>query len=99
MSKTGSLESDMLFLGLTRTTMIFGVSYQFVMLNFICCMMYFTINSDFKGWLAMPFLHAIAYVLSEKEPLFIELFMIKMQKCNKCKNRFYHGMTNSYDPM
>lgn len=99
MSKTGTLESDLLFLGLTRVTMIFGVSYTFVMFNFIICMFYFTWTSDFRGWLAIPLLHGVAYVLSEKEPLFLELFMVKVQKCSKCKNKFYHGMTNSYDPM
>jgi type IV secretion system protein VirB3 len=99
MAGTGELEVDMLFLGLTRPSMLFGVSYTVVLANFFICMMYFVGTSDFKGFMAMPVVHAVAYVLSEKEPLFLELFMIRQQKCNKCKNRLYHGLTNSYDVM
>lgn len=99
MANTGELEVDMLFLGLTRPSMLFGVSYTVVLANFFVCMMYFVLTSDFKGFGAMPIIHGIAYVLSEKEPLFLELFMIKQQKCNRCKNRLYHGLTNSYDVM
>ena len=99
MADAGELETDMLFLGLTRPSMLFGVSYTVVLANFFTCMMYFVATSDFRGFLAMPFVHGVAYVLSEKEPLFLELFMIRQQKCNKCKNRLYHGLTNSYDVM
>lgn len=99
MANTGELEVDMLFLGLTRPSMLFGVSYTVVLANFFICMMYFVLTSDFRGFLAMPAIHALAYVMSEREPLFLELFMIKQQKCNKCKNRLYHGLTNSYDVM
>lgn len=99
MSDTGELEIDMVFLGLTRPSMFFGVSYTMVMLNFLCCMMAFVMTSNSKAFLAMFLIHGIGYVLSEKEPLFLELFMVKQQKCNRCKNRFYHGMTNSYDIM
>lgn len=97
MANTGELEVDMVFLGLTRPSMLFGVSYTVVLAYFFTCMMYFVATSDFRGFLVMPLCHGIGYVLSEKEPLFLELFMIKQQKCNRCKNRFYHGMTNSYD--
>ena len=99
MADTGELEVDMLFLGLTRPSMLFGVSYTVVLANFFLCMMYFVITSDFLGFLALPLIHGVAYVLSEREPLFLELFMIKQQKCNRCKNRLYHGLTNSYDVM
>lgn len=97
MADTGELEVDMLFLGLTRPPMFFGVSYIIVMMNFLSCMTYYVIFTDGKAFLAMPIIHGVAYVLSQKEPLFMELFKIRMQKCNKCKNRLYHGMTNSYD--
>ena len=99
MANTGELEVDMLFLGLTRSPMLFGVSYTVVMMNFLISMGYFVATSDFTGFAAMPVVHGIAYIASQKEPLFLDLFLIKQQKCNKCKNRFYHGMTNSYDVM
>jgi type IV secretion system protein VirB3 len=97
MSNTGELESDMLFLGLTRPSMIFGVSYLVVMTYFLIGAMGFVLTSDFRFFFGMIPIHLGAYVMSQKEPLFMELFMIRQQKCNKCKNRFYHGLTNSYD--
>ncbi len=97
MAGSGELEVDMLFLGLTRPAMIFGVSYVIVMLNFIICLMYYLLSSYFRAFLFMFVLHGVGYILSQREPLFLELFIVRQQKCNKCKNRFYHGMTNSYD--
>jgi type IV secretion system protein VirB3 len=99
MSNTGTLEADMLFLGLTRQPMLFGVAYPVFILNFLICMFYFILTSDFKGFMALPLVHGAAYVACQKEPLFLELFMVRQQKCNKCANKFYHGMTNSYDVM
>jgi len=97
--ETGELETDMLFLGLTRPSMLLGVSYMVVMSYFLVGTMGFVLTSDFKFFFGMIPIHGAAYVMSEKEPLFMELFMIKQQKCNKCKNRLYHGLTNSYDVM
>lgn len=97
MSSKGELDVDMLFLGLTRPTMIFGVSYMVVAVYFLLGVMGFVLTSNFKFFFAMPFIHGVAYVASSKEPLFMELFMIRQQKCNKCKNRLYHGLNNSYD--
>lgn len=99
MADTGELEVDMLFLGLTRPAMMFGVCYEVVMLNFLFSLFYFISTSDLKGFLMLPALHGVAYVASQKEPLFLKLFLVKQQKCNKCANKFYHGMTNSYDVM
>lgn len=99
MANTGQLEVNMLFLGLTRPSMLLGVSYLVVLANFFICLMLFVMTSKFQVFVGMIVIHAVAYILSEKEPLFLELFMIKQQKCNKCKNRLYHGLTNSYDVM
>ncbi len=100
MSETGELEVDMLFLGLTRPPMFFGVSYVIVMGYFLVVMLVFIQTNDiFFLFGAPPICHAIAYYPSQKEPLFMELFMIRVQKCNRCKNKLYHGMTNSYDVM
>lgn len=99
MAGAGELEVDMLFLGLTRPSMLFGVSYTVVLANFIICMASFVAFADLRIFLAMPLVHGVAYVLCQKEPLFLELFLVKSQKCNKCKNRLYHGLNNSYDVM
>lgn len=96
MSDGGTLKLDPLFVGLTRPTLLFGVSQSFVVLNALACLGYFVMTSDLKALIFLVFSHMVGYIICSKEPLFIELYMIKMQKCNKCHNKLYHG-TNSYD--
>lgn len=93
----GGLDTDPLFVGLTRPSMFFGVSYMYSVLNGGICLMYF-INTEslLALFLGLPFFHLIGYIICFKEPLFIELFMVKTQKCNKCRNKMFHG-ANSYD--
>lgn len=97
-SKGGQLENDQVFKGLTRPPMLFGVSYSFVMLNFFFNMIAFILSSDLRIFLLAVVLHGCAYAYSiyTNEPLFLELFMMKIQKFNRCKNKISHG-ANSYD--
>ena len=92
----GTVKLDPLFVGLTRPTLFFGVSQSFGMLNGFVCVLYFIQTSDFKAALVGALMHLIGYIACFKEPLIIELFLLKVQKFNKCKNKFYHG-ANSYD--
>lgn len=90
------LKADPLFVGLTRPPMIFGVSYMFAVTNLMVCMITYVIMTDFTYLvMALP-IHLVGYVLCANEPLFIDLFRVRAEKCSRCKNRFYHG-ANSYD--
>ncbi|WCR53907.1 MAG: hypothetical protein PG981_000929 [Wolbachia endosymbiont of Ctenocephalides orientis wCori] len=94
---TGSIQTDQLFKGLTRPAMLFGVSYMFAILNVLICMLIFINSSDLRViLLLLPGIHGLGYIASVKEPLFIELFIVKFGKCFKCINRLHHG-ANSYD--
>ncbi|WP_143689766.1 type IV secretion system protein VirB3 [Wolbachia endosymbiont of Nilaparvata lugens] len=93
---TGNIQTDPLFKGLTRPAMLFGVSYMFAILNVLICMLIFINTNDLRTFLMLFGVHGLGYIASAKEPLFIELFMVKLGKCSKCLNRFYHG-ANSYD--
>jgi type IV secretion system protein VirB3 len=96
---SGRLQSDPLFQGLTRPTMILGVSYMYFVINAVVSMICFINMQDFKILLMVaPVVHLIGYLICLKEPRAIELFIIKMAKGYKCVNRGYHGFTNSYDP-
>lgn len=98
MSSSGRLQSDPLFQGLTRPTMILGVSYMFFVINAAISMISFINTQDFVIlFLVTPSIHAIGYVICSKEPRAIEMFTVKMKKGFKCRNRIYHGQTNSYD--
>ncbi len=99
MSGSGRLQSDPLFQGLTRPTMILGVSYMYFVINAGICMVTFINMQNFMILLVVgPVVHLIGYLICLKEPRAIELFMIKMSKGYKCVNRGFHGYTNSYDP-
>lgn len=93
---SGRIKVDPLFVGLTRPTLIFGVSQIFFILNSIGSMSYYVLANDFKALFVLLINHLVAYIICAKEPLFMELYMIKLQKCNICRNQFYHG-ANSYD--
>ena len=96
---SGRLTSDPLFQGLTRPTMIFGVSYMYFVINALVSMIVFINTQNFKILLMVaPAVHLVGFLICLKEPRAIELFLIKMAKGYKCVNRGYHGFTNSYDP-
>jgi len=95
----GRLQSDPLFQGLTRPTMILGVSYMYFVINAAINMILFiNMQSFFVLLVVAPIVHMIGYIICIKEPRAIELFMLKASKGYKCMNRGYHGYTNSYDP-
>lgn len=95
---SGKIGVDQLFLGLTRPSLLLGVSYTFAALNGIVSLLAFILTNQFFYLLILlPGLHAVAWFICLKEPRAIELFIAKASKCSICKNRYYHGGTNSYD--
>jgi type IV secretion system protein VirB3 len=90
------LQSDPLFVGLTRPALLFGVSYPFAVLNGFICLIAYILTTQFQ-YLALMFpIHFLGYLLTSREPLFIELFKVRAEKCSRSRNRLYHG-ANSYD--
>lgn len=96
MSDSGKVKIDPLFVGLTRPAMFLGVSTSFAVMNLFGCMVYFIQTSDLSVVIFGTFVHMIGYIICFKEPLFMELFLIRGQKCSHCKNKMYYG-ANSYD--
>lgn len=92
---SGKLESDPLFVGLTRPTMIFGVSIQFAMLNMMLSVIIFIQKPGIIIIFIAGIVHLIGYLLCFKEPRFMELYLNKSGKCNQCSNRAFYG-ANSY---
>lgn len=95
--KTGYVSADLLFGGLTRPPMVFGVTYTYVLVNMMISMIYFVMRSDFKVVLLAGAIHGIAYAICLKEPLLIELFINKQANFSKCKNKTSFNNKNSYD--
>ncbi|CAK8163110.1 type IV secretion system protein VirB3 [Candidatus Xenohaliotis californiensis] len=97
MSESGSLELDMLSKGLTRPPMILGVSITFFTLNMTVTMIVYVLTQRMTLlFIVLPAIHALGYIICFKEPLFLELFLIKGQKCSMCRNKRYYG-GNSYN--
>lgn len=92
---TGKVRSDPLFVGLTRPTLILGVSLKYALLNLLTSAVSFIQTSDFRVILIALIIHAVGYYLYFKESRFLELYLIKLSKCNNCPNRIYYG-ANSY---
>ena len=94
----GKIEADPLFMGLTRPSMILCVTYIYFGINAISCVMAFIITNNFLYLLVlMPVLHLIAYIICLKEPLMLELLLMKTANFNVCYNKTFHGGLNSYD--
>jgi len=94
---SGTVRLDPLFLGLTRPATLLGVSFIYFILNSLVGLMVFITTSDFR---IVPFsvaVHMCGVALTKKEPLAVEMLLIKIQKFNKCPNKIYHGGRNSYD--
>lgn len=95
------LQSDQLFLGLTRPTMVLGVHYLLFLVNMMGNILLFinltTNNKIIIVILTFVSAHLVAYLVCLKEPRAIELFFARYAKCTRCRNRFYHKNTNSYD--
>lgn len=94
----GRLEADPVFLGLTRPAMMLGVTYSWFMLNGMLWTLYFINTSDFIMMLpGATFTHIVGYLICSREARFMDIWMVKLSKCMRCRNKTYHGFTNSYD--
>lgn len=99
MSGSSRLQSDPLFQGLTRPTMILGVSFMYFVVNAIINFIAFINTQDFVFLLvSAPTIHMIGYYLCLREPRMVEMLVLKLGKGFKCMNSNFHGQRNSYDP-
>ncbi|HJK87127.1 MAG TPA: VirB3 family type IV secretion system protein [Candidatus Megaira endosymbiont of Nemacystus decipiens] len=92
----GQVSSDPLFVGLTRPTMIFGVSIQYAMLNLMISVTTFIQQPSIYVIFIAAIVHLVGYLLCFKEPRFLELYLNYARKCNQCSNKSYYG-ANSYN--
>ncbi|KAF8818860.1 VirB3 family type IV secretion system protein [Rickettsia endosymbiont of Cardiosporidium cionae] len=89
------LSSDLVFLGLTRPTMIFGVSMQYAMVNLMLSITIYIQGPSLYVLIIAAIAHLVGYILCFTEPRFIELYINYANKCNQCPNKSYYG-ANSY---
>ncbi len=92
---SGKISTDPLFIGLTRPSMIFGVSVEYAMLNIMASITVFIQKASIYILLVAAIVHLIGYLLCFQEPKFMQLYMNYFAKCNQCSNKSYYG-ANSY---
>ena len=91
------LESDPVFAALTRPQMIAGVTYSYAVFNLIVTVEAFLITRSF--WV-LPFsavVHLLGYVGCLNEPQFFDLWVTRLSRCPRVRNRTFWG-ANSYAP-
>ena len=97
-----TVEIDPLFIGMTRPPIMLGVPMDFFFLNFIFfgmgMVMFLLIMQKilFFCLLIAP-LHAFGYVMTEKDPQWMRICLIKVQKCFSTQNKGV-WKTNSFKP-
>lgn len=95
---SGRIGMDPLFLGLTRPSMILGVTYVYAGVNMLISLLAFVMTSNFVYlFIIMPMLHGIAYLICLKEPLSLEILIMRVSNFTRCRNRGFYDGTNSYD--
>ena len=93
-----ALESDQVFLGLTRPAMVFGVTYSWFLLNgFIWTLVFLNSKSVMFLILGMIGFHFVGMIVCSHEPRFAELIKAWAKTNTKSPNKLYHGGTSSYD--
>lgn len=91
------LFADPLFVGLTRPTMVLGVTYQAGLFNLMVTVIVFiyTKNPLHLG-IAIP-IHAVCYAICLNDPRAFELIALWAQTKAACANRFF-WKASSYSP-
>ena len=93
----GSLKTDPLFLGLTRPSMIGGVTFVYFAFEMMLGMIIFIVFSSFKLLLIVVAMHIIGMQLCKKEPLAIDILLTHFRKTPPVPNKSFHGGLNSYN--
>lgn len=96
MSDGGVIQSDRLFLGLTRPAMIGGVSFSFFAINALVSMTGFIMSSDFKIFVFSVLFHLFGMIISKNDAKAVEVFLMKGQKCPTVGCPI-NSSVNSYD--
>ncbi len=94
----GKLNTDPLFMALTRPAMVMGVTYSWFTLEGLIWMTYFINSSEFMVLIPGAIVtHLIGFMACSHEPRWVELIMIWSQTDTRCMNKRHHGNTISYD--
>ena len=88
---------DPLFLALTRPTMVWGVTYAFVVTNLVLTGIVFVWSGSFLAVLIGGPVHVAGYLACLREPRQFDLWWVRLRHALPTPTRFFWG-GNSYPP-
>lgn len=89
------LQRDVLFVALTRPQMFAGVTYSFFVANAVICAELFLIFRTPLVFIAGMVLHLVGMVLCLREPRFLDLWILRVNRCPRIRN-YRLWQCNSY---
>ena len=92
-----SRQQDILFLGLTRPAMVFGVTYSFLVVNVLSTGLMFIWSGNLWMILVGAPIHVVGYVACLRDPRRFDLWYVWLRYTLPAQNRFFWG-ANSYRP-
>ncbi len=90
-------QQDHLFLALTRPAMVWGVTYNYVIINMVVTGMVFVWTGSFLALAAGIPVHGVGYIACLREPRRFDLWFVRLRLCLPAPTRFFWG-GNSYRP-
>ena len=97
---TDDINTDVLFVGLTRPATMWGVPYIAFVIEFMAVTLIFlAVGNPFYLLLVLP-VHGVMYLISANDPGIFNSIFIWMKTTGKCRNsRFWGGASFSPLPM
>ena len=92
-----SRQQDILFLGLTRPAMVFGVTYSFLVVNVMGTGLVFIWSANLWALLLGVPIHVVGYVSCLRDPRRFDLWYVWLRYTLPTQTRFFWG-ANSYRP-
>lgn len=81
--------ADPLFVGLTRPTLVFGVTYEAVLLNAMFTAIFFIYTKNPLHLLVAAPIHAVCYAICLNDPRAFELIFLWGKTKGQCVNRYF----------
>ena len=90
-------QPDILFLGLTRPPMVFGVTYTFLVVNVLMTGLVFIWSGNLWAILLAAPIHLVGYVACLRDPRRFDVWFVRLRYALPAQTRFFWG-ANSYRP-
>lgn len=91
------IETDPLFLALTRPSTLWGVTYSFFIINLMVTSLLFLTTKNLLMLFVFIPAHAIGYLMCLKDIRYFEIFFGKVTKTPRVRN-FKYWKSNTYSP-